>query len=89
MFELYQAEDCPYCEKVRTVLTELGASYVIHNPRTATPGDTRNEQTQRELADLGGKDQLPFVVDHARGVRLYESDEIIDHVEEHYAGVNA
>lgn len=89
MLELFQAEDCPYCQKVRTTLTELGVSYVIHNPRTATKDDTRNEQTQDELVALGGKDQLPFLVDHARGITLYESGDIIEYLEQHYAEVDS
>lgn len=87
MLELYQAEDCPYCEKVRTALTELGVSYVVHNPRTATKGNTRNEQTQAELTAIGGTDQLPFLVDHERGEALYESDAIVAHLERHFQGV--
>jgi glutathione S-transferase len=83
MLELYQAEDCPYCEKVRETLMELGVSYVNHNPRTAE-NDVRNQQVLEEMVSLGGKDQVPFLVDHQHGAELYESDDIIDHVEEHY-----
>lgn len=84
MFELYQAEGCGYSKTVREALTELGVSYVIHNPRTAS-GETRNDQTHNELHTLGGQDQIPFFVDQQRGVTMYESDDIIDYLEEHYA----
>lgn len=84
MLELYQAEGCPYCETVREELTDLGVSYVIHNPRTAE-GETRNEGTHSELLDLGGEDQIPFLVDHRHGERIYESDEIVDYLNERYA----
>lgn len=83
MLELYQAEGCPYCEKVREKLTGLGVSYVVHNPRTAG-GERRNEQTHEELVALGGEDQIPFLVDTDREVTLYESDDIVDHLERHY-----
>ena len=83
MLELFQAEDCGYSQKVRENLTDLGVSYVIHNPRTAA-GETRNEQIHTELQTLGGKDQIPFLVDHQRGVTMYESDNIIDYLETHY-----
>lgn len=83
MLELYQAEDCPYSQTVREKLMELGVSYVIHNPHTAH-GDVRNQQTLDELVSLGGKDQIPFLVDHNHGGTLYESDDIVDHLEEHY-----
>lgn len=83
MLELYQAEDCPHCERVRDKLLELGSSYVTHNPRTVH-GDVKNQQTLEELERIGGKDQIPFLVDHQRGVEQYESDDIIEYLETHY-----
>ncbi|WP_224268231.1 glutathione S-transferase N-terminal domain-containing protein [Haloprofundus salinisoli] len=83
MLELYQAEGCPYSEKARQKLTELGVSYVIHNPRTHD-GDVLNDQTHEELTTLGGEDQIPFLVDHARGETMYESDDIVNYLGEHY-----
>lgn len=87
MLELYQAEGCPYCKKVRDEMTDLGLSYVTHNPRLPSDigGDVMNEQTQSELAEIGGQDQIPFLVDHAQGETLYESDDIIEYLGEHYA----
>ena len=84
MLELYQAEDCGYSETARETLTALGVSCVIHNPRTAA-GETRNEQTHEELTELGGRDQIPFLVDHQRGVSMYESDAIVEYFEENYS----
>jgi glutathione S-transferase len=84
MLELYQAEGCGYSETVRQTMTNLGLSYVVHNPRSAT-GETRNEVTQEELLVLGGQDQIPFLVDTERGERLYESDDIVAYLEDHYA----
>jgi glutathione S-transferase len=83
MLELYQAEGCGYSQKVREVLTVLGVSYVIHNPRTAA-GETRNDQTHDELCTLGGQDQIPFLVDRQRAVTMYESDDIVDYLKTHY-----
>lgn len=83
MLELYQAEGCPYSEKAREKLTELGLSYVAHNPRSHD-GETLNEQTQDELLAIGGEDQIPFLVDHQRGETLYESDDIVEYLAEHY-----
>jgi glutathione S-transferase len=83
MLELYQAEDCPNCEKVRETLMKLGVSYVAHNPRTAG-GDIRNAQTLEELKEIGGDDQVPFLVDHDRREQRYESDDIVAYLQEHY-----
>nr|WP_323192055.1 glutathione S-transferase N-terminal domain-containing protein [Halostella sp. PRR32] len=80
MLELYQAEGCGYSATVRETLTELGLSYVVHNPRSGA-GETRNEQTRDQLRTLGGDDQIPFLVDHQRGVTMYESDDIVDYLE--------
>lgn len=84
MLALYQAEDCPYSASVRETLMDLGVSYVIHNPRTHD-GTTRNQQTLDELVEIGGDDQIPFLVDHQHGVTLYESEDINDHLKEHYS----
>jgi len=86
MLELYQAEGCPHCAKVRDALTDLGISYVTHNPRLpgGEGGDVLNEQTYREMTELGGQDQIPYLVDTAREETLYESDDIVEYVQEHY-----
>jgi glutathione S-transferase len=83
MLELYQAEGCGYSATVRETLTDLGVSYIVHNPRTAA-GETRNDQTHDQLLSIGGEDQIPFLVDHQRGVTMYESHDIVDYLEEHY-----
>lgn len=86
MLELYQAEGCPYCQKVRDEMTHLGLSFVAHNPRFPGDigGDVTNEQTHRQMLDVGGQDQIPFLVDHHRGETLYESDDIVNYLQEHY-----
>ena len=83
MLELYQAEDCPHSGNVREKLTELGLSYVAHNPRLAE-GEVRNETTNGALEAIGGESQIPFLVDTDRGETMYESDEIVDFLERHY-----
>lgn len=86
MLELYQAEGCPHSKEVRETLTDLGASYVIHNPRLPGDegGDVKNEQTHGELTDVGSEDAIPFLVDTDRRETRYDSDEIVAYLEEHY-----
>ncbi|SEW14187.1 glutathione S-transferase N-terminal domain-containing protein [Natrinema salifodinae] len=86
MLELYQAEQCPHSTEVREKLTELGVSYVIHNPRLPGDegGDVLNEWAHQAMTDLGGEDSIPFLVDTDRGEQRYESDEIVNYLEEHY-----
>lgn len=86
MLELYQAESCPHSKKVRETLTDLGVSYVIHNPRLPGDegGDVRNERTYREMTDAGGQDQIPYLVDTSRRESLYGDDDIVEYLERHY-----
>ncbi|MDY6768836.1 MAG: glutathione S-transferase N-terminal domain-containing protein [Candidatus Nanohaloarchaea archaeon] len=80
--ELYQFEGCPFCSKVRATMTDLGLSFVAHNPR-------QNEEKMEELLELGGEDQVPFLVvrDEDGDVveTLYESDDIIAYLEENFS----
>lgn len=86
MLELYQSEGCPHSGKVRAQLSQLGVSYVLHNPRLpgGAGGDITNQQTHDELLAIGGEDQIPFLVDHGRGETVYESDYIVEYIERHY-----
>lgn len=83
MLELYQAEDCPHSQNVREKLTELGLSYVVHNPRLAE-GEVKNETTYEALEAIGGESQIPFLVDTDHGEAIYESEAIVEHLETHY-----
>lgn len=84
---LYQAEDCPHCRKVRRFCTEHGISLTLHNPRTAgtpfTDGTVTNRDRHEELTGHG-QDQIPLLVDTDRGESLYESDDIVAYLAQHY-----
>jgi glutathione S-transferase len=86
MLELYQSEGCPHSAKVRDKLSALGLSYVAHNPRLPgdAGGDVTNERTYEEL-QAGGADQIPYLVDTDREAALYETEDIVEYLEEHYA----
>jgi len=85
MLELYQSETCPYSSTVRETLSELGESFVAHNPRLPGDegGDVTNEQTYDELTALG-EDAIPLLVDHRRGETVQDTEEIVAYLEEHY-----
>jgi len=78
---LYQFEGCPYCSKVRKKMTELGLSFTAHNPR-------QDEDRMDELMELGGQDQVPFLVvrdDDGEVIEsMYESDDINDFLEQRF-----
>jgi glutathione S-transferase len=77
LLELYDFEGCPYCRKVREVLSELDLDYVEHPVAHGSP-------RRSELKQLGGKVQVPYLVDPNTGTRMYESDDIIAYLNATY-----
>ncbi len=68
--ELYEFEACPFCRKVREMLTMLDLDAIIYPcPR----GGTR---FRPEVVARGGQAQFPYLVDPNTGTSLYESDAI-------------
>ena len=81
MIEIYLAERCPFCVKVRWYCEEKGIPYIL---KPVKLGKT-SSPIKDELMKLGGKTQVPFLVDPERDIKMYESDDIISYLEEHYA----
>jgi len=77
MLELYQFEQCPYCRKVREKLTELNIDYICRNVAKGT-------EKRQIIMTLGGKDQVPLLVDLDNQIIMYESDRIIEYLELNY-----
>jgi len=69
--ELYEFESCPYCRKVREVLTALDLDAVIY---PCPKGGTRFRSVVRER---GGKEQFPYLVDPNTSKAMYESSDIV------------
>ncbi len=80
MIELYHAERCPYCVKVRYFLEVESIPYVSK----PVPLGSASTPLKEELMRLGGKTQVPFLVDPEKGMKMYESDEIIEHLTKYY-----
>jgi len=79
LLELYDFEACPYCRRVREVLSELDLDYLA---RPVARGSRRRAELERR----GGKVQAPYLVDPNGGVELYESDDIIGYLNATYGG---
>lgn len=77
MLILYTGGNCPFCRRVESYLQDKGLEYegrdVWAHPDFAD-----------ELVELGGKQQIPYLVDTERGVSMYESEDIIQYVEDTY-----
>jgi len=75
MLTLYQAEWCPYCHRVRQVLTELGLTYLTVNVAASRDG-------RAELLAIADQDGVPVLVD---GDKIYgDSDQIIEYLRATY-----
>ena len=72
MFDLYMLETCPYCKKVMSFLDENGIKYNKIN--------IENKSNEDALIKMGGKRQVPFLVDKDRNVQMYESSDIVEYL---------
>lgn len=68
MLTLYVKTGCPFCRKVLDTVAELGIDVAQKNIADQSVAD--------ELVALGGKRQVPYLVDSDRDVALYESMDI-------------
>ena len=76
MLKLYVRTGCPYCAAVLRKLNEEGIPYEELN--------VSDPNVEKELIELGGKRQTPFFHDEENNVKMYESGDIIDYLDEHY-----
>jgi len=72
MLDLFIMETCPYCKKVMTFMDEKGVEY--------NKVDIADKANEDALIQMGGKRQVPFLVDRDRNVQMYESADIIEYV---------
>ncbi|MFI3301069.1 MAG: glutathione S-transferase N-terminal domain-containing protein [Candidatus Gastranaerophilales bacterium] len=72
MFDLYVMETCPYCRKVMDFLVMNNIEY--------NKFDVALQENLDKLVELGGKAQVPFLVDGDK--MIYESDYIIEYIKE-------
>ncbi len=76
--EMWGYEGSPYCRLVREALCMLELPYVYHNVGVGSPSRTA-------FVEKSGRMQVPYVVDPNADVALFESADIIMHLEKTYA----
>jgi glutathione S-transferase len=76
--ELYEFEACPFCRRVREMLSMLDLPAII---RPCPKGGTRHRP---EVVRRGGKAQFPYLIDPNTGRALYESKEIVAYLADTY-----
>lgn len=69
MLILYYRPTCPFSKKVLKAAKELGIGLEVR--------DIGEDSHCGELKRRGGKQQVPYLVDKAKGVEMYESEDII------------
>ena len=72
MLELFVLENCPYCKKVMDFLEKEHMKY--------QKIDISNKESEESLIKIGGKRQVPFLVDSERNIQMYESNDIIEYL---------
>ena len=72
MLDLFILETCPYCKKVTDFLDKESIKY--------NKIDINNKDSENSLIQIGGKRQVPFLVDNERNIQMYESDDIIEYL---------
>ncbi|XP_057534369.1 uncharacterized protein LOC130812788 isoform X1 [Amaranthus tricolor] len=76
--EIYEFESCPFCRKVREIVSVLDID-VLYYPCPRNGPNFRPKAVQ-----MGGKKQFPYMVDPNTGVAMYESDDIIKYLVNKY-----
>jgi glutathione S-transferase len=78
LLELYEFEACPFCRKVREMLTTLDLDVKVYPcPKSGT-------RFRPEVIARGGKAQFPYLVDPNTDTAIYESDDILRYLADRY-----
>ncbi len=77
MIKLYVKTGCRYCE---AVLRKLHLENVEFSELNIA-----DKVNAEDVLRLGGKFQVPFLVDEERGISIYESAMIIDYLDQNYS----
>jgi len=78
MLTLYYKPSCPFCQRVLGEAERLNVKFNLKD----ISGDS---VLTNELLEKGGKQMVPFLVDTERDESMYESNDIIAYLEQHYS----
>lgn len=77
MLTLYCKFTCPFCRQVLAAVQRLDLDVEIKDV-------SADEESLAELIEKGGKKQVPYLVDTDKDVAMYESDDIVKHLQDNY-----
>ena len=72
MINIFILPTCHYCNKVLTYMNEHGIAYKAI--------DISKPENEEAMIKIGGKRQVPFIMDKEHGVEMYESNDIIENL---------
>ncbi|XP_058087230.1 uncharacterized protein LOC131234400 [Magnolia sinica] len=72
--EIYEFESCPFCRKVREIVSYLDLDVLFY------PCPRNGPNFRAKVSQMGGKQQFPYMVDPNTGIAMYESDDIIKYL---------
>lgn len=79
MLILYVKSGCEFCHKV--------LNFAARNNIALEQKDIYADPSiANELIDRGGKRQVPYLVDTTKNVEMYESDDIVEYLQNNYVG---
>lgn len=78
MLELYANAGCPYCQKVLKKMNELKIDFIWRSHDFMAGEKSWGFK-------IGGKTQVPLLVDQQKGVVMYESDAILEYLDDNYS----
>ena len=78
MLTLYTRAGCAYTTAVIHELAELGLEY--------EEKDISDPEVAKELVEIGGDLQVPFLLDSEHMVGIYESGDIVEYLAKTYCG---
>ena len=79
MLTLYYKTTCPFSRRVLAVIDRLGLQVELK--------DADDAEIMAELEARGGIAQVPYLIDEAQAVEMYESDAIVNHLQTTYGKV--
>lgn len=83
LLKLYEMEGCPFSRLVREALTELDLDVMVY------PCPKNGKRFRPLVAAMGGKQQFPYLYDPNTDTGLYEADQIIQYLYQHYGSKGA
>lgn len=72
MIRLFMLDTCIYCKKVMEYMNENGIAY--------EKIDISQKENEEALIRLGGKRQVPFMIDTDKNIEMYESSDILEYL---------